>query len=185
MNKKKLHKVKEKTEHFVDKIIPYLVVLLGLILVLEFTVDLHKYEIYIKYFDYVIVAFFLADLYFKWIKTKKIKTFVRLYWLDILAVFPFYLIFRTYLLFAELATSTEQAQKFMHEAVLLREAKVIEPFLKETEIAAKEASRLSRFERFIKTVQRFVRFLKGRWFIARSELLKRHIELKKNEKRKY
>ncbi len=185
MNNKKFKKIKETVEHFVDKIIPILVILLGIVLVMEFTMEVsEEFEHNVKYLDYFVVAFFLIDLCFKWRKVRKVKKFVRLYWLDILAVFPFYLIFRVYLFFTELAKTTEQAQKILHEAVLLREIKIIEPALKETEIAVKEAGRLNKLGRAVRTLQRFIRFLKGRWFVARAELLKAHKEIKQKKKNK-
>ena len=88
-----------KIEHFVDRSIPFIVILLAIIIVLEFFVDAHSFEPWLIYADWVIIAFFIADLVFKWRHVRNLTKFIRLYWLDIIAVFPFYLIIRTYLFF--------------------------------------------------------------------------------------
>lgn len=160
-NSKQNHEL-EAIEHFVDKAIPYLVVILGVMLVLNFTTDVHKFDPWFTYLDWSIIAFFVADLIFKWRHVRKVKKFVRLYWLEIIAVFPFYLIIRAYATIAELLVVGERVQEFQqftHEALLVREAKV----LRETELLAKESQLLSRevssVGRFARFVQRLIRFI--------------------------
>src|SRR3972149_927457 len=114
-------KYAEIIEHVVDRLIPVMVVLLGLMLIGEFTVGLEHYEPYVTYADYMIVTFFVLDLYFKWQRTRNVLKFLKLYWIDLIAVFPFYLIFRLYLAATEVAKVGEEAQKVAHEAALLRE----------------------------------------------------------------
>jgi len=170
-------------EHFTDHVIPYLVVLLAIVLILEnpfwTLVHLEEYEPWISIFDGVVVFFFLVDLTFKWVKTRNVREFFRLYWLDIVAVFPFYLAFRTY---AELVgilrigeEATETAQKLAHEAVLLREARMF----REAEELAKEA-RVARevgiIERSIRAAQRLMRALKGRFYTSHRSLVAIHLE---------
>ena len=103
------------------------------------------------------------------------KVFIRLYWIDILAVFPFYLIFRVYLFFTEFVKTAEQAQKALHEFILIRETKLVEESFKEAEILAKTG----RAERLLKLAQRFVRISVGRFYFTRSLLLKHHGEVRK------
>lgn len=165
---KNIHDEFALVERFVDTIIPYLVVLLALLIILDFTTDIHQFEPWISYADWLIIGFFITDLVFKWFHVRKFTQFVKLYWLDILAVFPFYLVLRTYFFIAELVAFGErvsEAQQIAHEAVLLREAKIIKEseiftkeskLLREAELIAKEGSRASRL---VRLAQRFVRFI--------------------------
>ncbi|MEM4239806.1 MAG: ion transporter [Candidatus Woesearchaeota archaeon] len=189
-------------EHFTDHIIPVLVVLLAVALVLEnplwTLVHLSEYEPWIGIFDGVIVFFFVADLVFKWFKTRNIRRFFRLYWLDMVAVFPFYLAFRAY---SEVAAFfrigeeiAESGQKIAHEAVLLREAKTIQEaeelakqarMLREAEELGKEA-RLAReaglFNRTIRPLQRLLRMLKGRFYTSHRVLVEAHQQHKREHR---
>jgi hypothetical protein len=173
-------------EHFTDHVIPYLVVLLAVVLVLEnpfwTLVHLEKYEPWISIFDGVVVFFFVVDLAFKWMKTRNVREFFRLYWLDIVAVFPFYLAFRTY---AEVVgilrigeEATETAQKLAHEAVLLREARMF----REAEELSKEA-RIAReagiVGRSIRAAQRLLRALRARFYTSHRSLVAIHLEHRK------
>ncbi|HIH42610.1 TPA: ion transporter [Candidatus Woesearchaeota archaeon] len=90
--KKWLHKI----EVIVDKaILPCIAVLL-VIIVLElfFRNIAEHYHTAISIADYFIVSIFVADLVFKYLRVRQIPLFLRTYWLDILAVFPFILLFR-------------------------------------------------------------------------------------------
>mgnify|MGYP001563541356 CR=1 FL=1 len=150
-------KIARKTEKFIDKAIPPLVLLLGIIILLEFLNGLEEYLFWINLFDYVVVSFFVVDLIFKWYHTRLIVPFVRNYWLDILAVFPFYLAFRTWqelVLVGQLSQEVGEAQKVAHEVVLLRETAL----LKEVELL-KEARLLEEVKliRGVKMSQRIVR----------------------------
>jgi hypothetical protein len=173
-------------EHFTDHVIPYLVVALAIILILEnpfwILVHLEEYEPWITVFDSVIVFFFVVDLVFKWFRTRNVRRFLRLYWLDIVAVFPFYLGFRAY---AEIAgifrvgeELSETAQKLAHEAVLLREARMFreaEELAKEARIA-REASVVSRS---IRGIQRLMRALRGRLYFSHRTVMLAHHEHRK------
>ena len=165
----------QEFEHFTDHIIPYLVLLLAAILIMDnplwTLVDLHDYEPWVTVVDGVIVFFFVVDLLFKWEKTKNIRSFLRLYWLDIVAVFPFYLGFRAYTELAGILLAEEVAeagQKVAHEAVLLREAKLA----REARVAG----------RGIRMGQRFLRFFRGRFYASHKALLAIHAGHKKSHK---
>lgn len=87
-----------KTEVLVDKaILPAIAVLL-VIIVLElfFRNIAEQYHLYIEIADYFIVGIFVLDLVFKYMRVRQIPLFIRTYWLDILAVFPFILLFRAF-----------------------------------------------------------------------------------------
>ncbi|MBI4146288.1 ion transporter [Candidatus Woesearchaeota archaeon] len=171
-----MHDFLERLEHFVDRAIPYLLVLLTLLIIAEFTSLVEKYHTLFSVVDYTILAFFVADLVFKWRHTRKIIPFVKLYWIDILAVFPFYLVFRLYFVALEFAAAGEIGQKLLHETALLREAKLIREtellrearFFREIEAGA----RFGRLQRILRSVPRFLRLLRARLYMVHGHMHK-------------
>ena len=170
-----------KIEVIVDKAIPPCLIVLLVIIVLDLGfpafVEQHHLHPYILVADYLIISIFVVDLIFKYIRTRHIPLFIRKYWLDILAVFPFFLVFRVFELAAGafsfvVSESTQTLQAVLHEGLevekegarLLREA---ERFTKEGGRVAREAeklsklSRSSRFMRFLRPILRLPRFIKG------------------------
>jgi len=114
--------------------------------------------------DQIIIGFFVIDLCFKWNRTRDVLKFMKLYWIDIIAVFPFYTIFKVYFAITEAFAAGESVQKFLHEAVLLRETKLIKEAraLRGAEYAAKFA----REARILRIVPRFLRLLRARWYVT-------------------
>ena len=154
-------------EQLVDRIIPFLVILLALLIVADITMDIHRFEPWVSYADWLVIGVFVADLIFKWRHVRKVTKFLRLYWLDIIAVFPFYLFFRAYVAIAELVVAGErikEAQEIAHEALLLRETKL----LKESELVAKESRFVPRMIRF---GQRLIRFVWGSLHVTHGHLV--------------
>jgi len=114
-----MHPLLKKLEHFTDRIIPYLLILLAVVLGIEFFFKdiAEKYYSLIFSVDITIIVFFSLDLIFKFNRVRKIKLFLKKYWLDIIAVFPFFLLFRVVEeVFAIFRISTElgEGQKFFH-----------------------------------------------------------------------
>jgi len=136
----KNRRFKTDLEKFVNKAIPYVLVVLAALIILDnpfwSLVDLVHYEPYVSILDYIVIAFFVVDLYFKWEKTRNVGKFVRLYWIELLAVFPIYLVSRAFILTSELFKTGEEVQKILHETVLIRETRLLE-----------EGERLARTER--------------------------------------
>ena len=151
-------------ERFVDEVIPYMLVLLTIFIVVEFTGVAEEYHSYIIWADYVIVSFFVIDLMFKWHHTPKLSKFVKLYWIDIIAVFPFYLLFRVYFVARELIGAGEQIQKVLHEAVLLRETKILRQ--------AGITSTFAKEGRIVQAIARSLRILRARWYITHWHIQK-------------
>jgi cytochrome c biogenesis factor len=187
MQEKEEQSLVQEFEHFTDHIIPYLVILLAVVLVLEnpfwTLVHLENYEPWITIFDGVVVFFFVVDLVFKWFKTRNVRKFFQLYWLDLLAVFPFYLAFRAY---AEVAAVfrvgeelSETGQKLAHEAVLLREARMF----REAEELAKEARFARTAGREIRLGQRLLRAFKGRFYTSHRMLVAVHEQHKRDHRK--
>ena len=155
-------------EKFVDKSIPYLVVVLLILIIGEFT----KYELINKYdyevllIDYFIVIVFVIDLCFKYYRIRDYKLFIKKYWLDILAVFPFFLLFR---LIEEIAlffsiSSFGESQKLLHTSLEL--GRISEEASQEARVLREiqEATKLERttlFARILRPLERIPRILKA------------------------
>lgn len=141
---------------FVDKIIPFLLfilffIILGEIFLHEFMV---KYHTIVEAIDIFIIAVFVIDLGFKYERMRNIPRFLRASWIEILAIFPFFLVFRFFEGILELFVITEslpQAQKVVHVATGAE---------KEVALVIKESSRAERFARFLRPIARSIRFFK-------------------------
>lgn len=170
--KKWMHKI----EVLVDKIIPYMLVLLLAIIVIDlgFHEIAEHYHTYIFIADYLVIGVFVADLVFKWIRIRKIPLFLKKCWLDIIAVFPFFLVFRAVESIAGLFSKTFSegfsiVQSILHEGVEIEKegAKILEGVEKEGSKVAKEAgkfgkvSRTNKFARFLRPIFRAPRFVKA------------------------
>jgi hypothetical protein len=166
--KKRIPEWLEQIECFVDRAVPWMVLLLAVLLILEFSHIADAYHDEMLMADNIIVAFFVIDLCFKWYRTRNVTKFVKLHWIDIIAVFPFYAVFRLYAFAAEAVTATEEAQKILHETALIREAKLARELrvLRETE----EAAKLARAGRFVRIFARGLRLLRARWYVAHAHM---------------
>ncbi|MEA3429696.1 MAG: ion transporter [Nanoarchaeota archaeon] len=152
-----------KLEVFVDKAIPYLLILLLVLIILEIFYHhlIEHYLLWVDIADHVIIGFFVVDLVFKWKKSRNLKYFLKTSWLDILAVFPFYLIFRLFeeiLILGRFGETFGTGQKILHEG--LEVEKEVSKVAAEVEKSGK-VSRTKMFVRFVKPIQRIPRFLKA------------------------
>ncbi len=147
-----------KLEHIIDKSIPYIVILLFIIIVisLAFKEIAETYHLYIEIADYLIIGIFSIDLIFKFIRVKKVKKFIRSYWLDIIAIFPFYLFLRAFeeiFYLFRFSERLQEGQSMLHAGLELKEISATE---KETARIIREAEKMGKFSR-----SRFaVRFLR-------------------------
>ena len=120
-----MNKIFERIEHFVDRVIPYLLAAIIIVVMVEFfNKELAEtYHSQIVSFDYVVVTFFVVDLAFKYNRVRDVPRFLKLYWLDILAVFPFVLALR---LFSEAILISEElvsaSRNLFHAGVIIEEA---------------------------------------------------------------
>jgi len=188
-----MHPIIKKIEHFTDRVIPYVLVLLTIILVIEFFFK-HIAEIYhtqIIIADYVVIFFFTLDLIFKYTRVRKLKLFLKKYWLDILAVFPFFLIFRVFeevLIFFRLPELTE-TQKFLHIGLetekLAKEERALRELAelqKETELTRTRLfSRFFRLPRLVKVFPFYEKPIKKELKIIEKDI---GIKKKKSSKRR-
>lgn len=161
-----MHSALKKTEKFIDMSIPYMLAVLLTITAVDFFFE----EIAIKYshaidiIDNIIILFFLADLAFKYMRSKNIPQFVRANWIDIIAVIPFYMIFRI-------------AEEFAFMSEMLKSGKdtveIGASVEKESSIALKElreaklAMRSEKMLRYIKIAARIPRLAKAVHFFER------------------
>lgn len=144
----------ESIEHFVDRAIPYILILLLFMIVAEFTHYAAEYEEYLIYLDYFIISFFIIDLCFKWYHVHNAVKFIKLYWLDLIAVFPFYTFFRTYTAATELLAAGEPIQQVLHESVLVKETKLL------------QGARFAKGTRIVQIFARSLRLLRARWYVT-------------------
>ncbi len=137
---KKLYKF---LELLIDRLVPFAVILLFFIIIIEFFFHdiADTYHTTINVLDYSILSIFVLDLIFKYLRIRKIDRFIKECWLDIIAVFPFFLVFRvfeSFLIFTELPKEIRQFQLILHEGTQISEqsAKIIRE--------AEEAGKISR-----------------------------------------
>ena len=166
-----LHRI----EVVVDKIIPYLVFILLILIVGEFThyslIEENKGMVLVL--DYFIVGIFVIDLSFKYYRIKNAKTFFKKYWLDLIAVFPFFLLFRLVeeaILVFRISSELGESQKILHTLIeagrISRELSEEERVLREIQ----EATRLERttlFGRILRPLERIPRIWRMLHFYER------------------
>lgn len=158
--KKWLHQI----EIIVDKSIPYLVLLLLFIIIGEFAFHnfMQEHRTLVNISDYVIVGFFVIDLAYKFYRIRNVKLFFKKYWLEVIAVFPFILIFRLFeelFIVFRLTGPIEEGQKVLHsvaeigrigdEQKIIRELQSLE---RETRVfrSIEEGTKLSRTSLFLR-----------------------------------
>ena len=162
----------EKLEWFVDKLIPYLIIVLfGIVIV-----DVFYHETSVKYhstifvLDAIIITVFVIDLLFKYQRVRNIPRFLRLYWIDILAVFPFFLALRLFEEILLLSESSISALRNLFHVGLIFEEQVLigEETVKTAELIAKEG-RISLVERLFRPLRRLPRLFKAFSFYEHPE----------------
>lgn len=146
--KKWLHHI----EIIVDKLIPFLLLILLLIIIGELTFHefMLKYYTLVQILDWIIIFVFVIDLIFKYNRIRDLPKFLKASWLEILAVFPFFLVFRFFEGFLGLfgiGETVTRTQQVVH---------VIEG----GETIIKEGGRAERFARFLRPLSRSIRFFK-------------------------
>lgn len=158
-----MHKILEYIEHIVDKSIPYLVILLLFVIIGDvfYHEYMEHYHLYVLIFDYFILVVFMADLIFKWFRIRHFTTFLKKCWIDIIAVFPFFIFFRlieeVVAIFA-IGETIKEAQHILHTGVELE--KEASHIIQSVEKAGK-VSRVRMAARLIRPLQRLPRLLKA------------------------
>ncbi len=86
----------ERTEQTIDNIVPYALIVLFIVILVEFLYPayLASYSIYLSIIDWGIIILFIVDLTFKFNRIRNIPLFMRRHYLDIIATIPFFIVFR-------------------------------------------------------------------------------------------
>jgi len=119
-----------------------------------FAQKVEPFSVYVSIIDGIIIAIFIVDLGFKYVRTKDIPKFFKKYWMEIIAVFPAFLVVRIIEEFVIIA-NLEGSLALSQEALEV-EAR-----------AGTRASRLHYFSRFVMPLARLPRFLKAFKFYER------------------
>lgn len=123
-----MHKPASKLELFIDSLIPYAIFLIIAITIAEifFYKFVQPYYWAIDVIDLVIIWVFLMDLGFKFTHAKSVPDFLRHYWFYIIAIFPFFLIFRLVEKFYQISTLSSGTTVILgrYIASLLTEARI-------------------------------------------------------------
>ena len=189
-----MHPLLKKLEHLTDRIIPYLLILLAIVLGVEFFFKeiAEKHYNLVLSADIIIIVFFSIDLIFKFNRVRKIKLFLKKYWLDIIAVFPFFLFFRlieeVFVLF-RISPELTEGQKFFHIGLetekLAKEEKALRELAelqKETELTRTRLfARFFRLPRLTKVFPFYEKPIKKEIKIIEKDIKK--IERRKIKKR--
>ena len=151
-----MKKIFRDIERGVDHSIPAALLLLLVVIIAEifFYREAEPYHFYIEVIDWFVVILFVIDLTFKYRGLPNPVAFVKKYWLDILAVFPFYLVFRVF----ETILLLGRAERY-----LLLTQDVVHGGVETTRLA----SRGEKFTRFLKPILRAPRFLKAAGFFKK------------------
>ena len=178
-----------KIELFVERTIPFLVIILLLIIFAEFGDYIgHFFEKMFHYaeehhsaiiiIDYVIISFFAVDLYFAFFKKSTLWRFLKAHFVDILAIIPVTFFLRIYVTASTIAESVSAGQKVTH--VISDIPKVIE--------ATRDVEKLVKVERALKIEESlsktakleegFVRGIKGARFFSRIPRIARLFRLR-------
>ncbi|MBI4438739.1 hypothetical protein HY640_02300 [Candidatus Woesearchaeota archaeon] len=124
-----------KAEKIIDDLMPTLLVTFLLIVAAEVFLgqDIEPFKSHIDIFDTVLISVFAADLFFKYHRAKSLPSFLKKYWLQIIAVVPFYFVFRV-MEYMQLSEFAAKGTRFANEtrtlgrgpALIIREAETTE-----------------------------------------------------------
>ena len=162
----KRHSGIDKMETLVDKTVPYALVLLMIIIAIEvfFKDFAHQYHSYLIAMDYAVISVFVVDLGFKYIHSRTNTGFVKKNWLDIIAVFPFIIMFRVFeelILLARIERGVGEAQAVLHTGVGIEKEVSKAARLEKEVLAGSKFSRTAKFARELRIISRFPRLAKA------------------------
>ena len=182
---KEWKRVYHDLEKFVDVSIgPALIILLVIITIEIFFHNIaDKFHHDILVLDYYILGLFVTDLIFKYLRVRNIKKFIRSSWLDIIAVFPFFLIFRLvepiFFLLSDFQKEFKNAQLIFHESLEISKSSA--KIVREIEVVGK-VSRARMLTGLFRAIGRSPRFLKAAAFFEQPSG-KHHLQKDKDIKK--
>ena len=157
----------KKIYHFVekltDKLVWFAIIALMFIIVVElfFHDFADTYHTAILILDYIVIGIFIADLVFKYLRIRNIRKFLRSSWLDIIAIFPFFIFFRIlepFIFLTGISGEIKEIQLIFHESLEI--SKETSKIVKEIEATGK-LSRTRYLTSFFRAIGRSPRFLKA------------------------
>lgn len=159
-----MYPILEKIEKVTDALIVPALLVVGVILTLElfFAETAHHYHSWIQLADYLIIGVFTVDLSFKAKRASTWEGFLGEHWLEIIAIIPLFLVFRVFT-FLRVLSGAELGQEAAHLAEGARSSRLTSIF------ATGEASRSTRFARFIKPISRSPRLAKAAEFFKHPD----------------
>jgi len=123
-----MRKPASKLELFIDSLIPFAIFMIIAITIAEifFFKLVQPYHWVIDVIDLAVIWVFLMDLGFKFRHAKSVPDFLRHYWFYVIAVFPFFLIFRLVEKFYQISTLSSESTIVLgrYIASLLTEARI-------------------------------------------------------------
>lgn len=148
-----------RVNKFTDKIMPYVLLILVVVIILEFVVKVQNptAHLIIKILDYIVITVFIIDLISIFVLAPNFKYFFKHAWLDILAVLPFGMFFRLgrgVIRMGQLAERIALGQGVLHG--LLKTDKLVE-FL----------SRFEKFSKFFRFVSKTTKKIKNSSFFSK------------------
>jgi hypothetical protein len=159
-----MHPILEKIEKAADALVVPALLLIAVILTLEllFTQTAHHYHSWIQIADYAIIGIFTFDLSFKAYRASTWEGFLKEHWLEIIAIMPLFLVFRVFT-FLRVFSGAELGQEAAHLAEGARSGRlsaIVQPA---------EASRSTRFAKFVRPISRSPRLAKAAEFFKHPE----------------
>ena len=150
-------------EKLIDKLVWFAIVALFFIIIIElfFHDFADTYHTAILILDYFVIGIFVTDLIFKYIRIRNIKKFLRSSWLDIIAIFPFFVFFRflePFIFLTGISGEIKEIQLIFHESLEI--SKETSKIVKEAEAAGK-LSRARYLTGIFRSIGRAPRFLKA------------------------
>ena len=164
-----MNRLLRKLELFTDEAIPYALIALAIVIVIEFFFEeiAHKFELTLLIIDNLVVLLFVIDLIYKYVRIKPFSKFLKHSWLDIIAIFPFVLVFRFVEFMIDLVyfeKMIKEGQTVLHESVELQ--KEISIIIRHVE-HGRQMSRSGKLIRLIRPLSRLPRFLKAFTFFEK------------------
>ena len=152
-----MHAWMHRVEKYVDALIgPSLILLLFLIVgELFLGKKLEHYSVYVDVFDLFMISVLAIDLGFKFHRVRKIPKFLKMYWLQIIALIPFFLVFR----FTEILGLQEILERSQSAFSGVQEVQKLEKEAVTIVMEAGRASRTAKLIRMFRFASRIPRFL--------------------------
>lgn len=155
-----MHPYLEKVEKITDALIvpALLAILVIVVLELFFPETAHHYHSWVAIADNIVISIFIIDLSFKLWRATNWEGFLRNHWLEVIAIMPFFIVFRIVEGIFIAADLLDIGQHTAHLAEGARSGRFAQFF------RSPELARSTRFGRFVRAVSRVPRFAKAAEF---------------------